>query len=67
MARDPNRPNPDESVTRQEPVERPQSDQQRPEPNPGNDTGFSSERAPRRDNDIETDRGDGGRRNEGIE
>jgi len=59
MARDPNRPNPDESVTRQEPVERPQSDQQR--------SGNSSERAPGRDNDIETDRGEGGRGNEPIE
>ena len=68
MARDPNRPNPDESVTRQEPVDRSQSDQQRPaEPNPNTDTGFSSERAPRRDNDIETDHGERGRGNEGIE
>ncbi len=59
MARDPNRPDPDESVNRQDPIERPPSDQ-RSQPKPDN------ERAPRGDGDIETGR-EGVRRNEGIE
>ncbi len=67
MARDPNRPNPDESVTRQEPADRSQSEQERPAPNPNPETGFSSERAPHRDDDIETGRSERGRGNEGIE
>src|SRR5687767_5553995 len=58
MARDPNRPNPDESPNRQDPIERPPSDQQRSQP---------SERAPKSDGDIETDRSDRGRENESIE
>ncbi len=65
MVRDPNRPNPDESPNRLEP-DRPQPDQ-RPQPKPDTDTGYSSERAPRRDGDIETDRNERGRGNEGIE
>ncbi len=57
MARDPNRPNPDESVNRHEPAEVPPADQRSQQP---------SERAPQRDADIETGR-ESGRGNEGIE
>ena len=66
MAKDPNRPNPDESVTRQEPAELPQSDQSRSQPKPDTETGYTSERAPRGDADNETGR-EGGRGNECIE
>ena len=58
MARDPNRPAPDESVTRQEPADNPQTDRQRSQP---------SERVPHRDGDIETVRPERGRGNEGVE
>ena len=67
MARDPNRPNPDESVTRQEPAEVPPPDHERSQPKPDTDTGYTSERAPSGDGDIETGRSERGRGNEGIE
>lgn len=55
MAKDPNRPAPDESPIRQDPPDVPQSDRER------------NERAPRSDADIETGRSERGRGNEGIE
>ena len=67
MPRDPNRPNPDESPNRQEPAGLPQSDHPRSQPKPDTDTGYTSERAPHGDGDIETGRSERGRGNEGIE
>lgn len=67
MAKDPNRPAPDESPLRQDPTDVPQSDRERTQPKPETDTGYSGERAPRGDGDIETGRSERGPGTEGIE